>query len=183
MPIPQEKVVFDFAMESMLRMLGRKPTPSEVAELVALGVDPSKPLKPAYTAETMVAAVDWMAKRKWPTLPPDEAQYQLGRAYLLEGYSQTLMGKAVVGMARVIGPHRILERMSRNFRTATNFTETKLTQKAPTTYELWFSPNWRPNYYRGIIHSGLEMVGVKSPEVVLISHKGTETIFRISWKE
>ena len=63
------------------------------------------------------------------------------------GYEKTLVGSALTAMLRVLGPKRTLERMTRNFRTANNYTEVTveaLAEKEPrAAYDLGL------RYFRG----------------------------------
>jgi len=179
---PKEKLVFDFTMESLLRTLPPPHTPSQVSALAALGLEPGKPLLPAYPMETFQKVSQYIASQRWPKLPPEEAHRALGRAFLA-GYGESFMGKALVSLSKVVGPHRLLERMNRNFRSANNYTETKLERLAPSTYELWFNHVIMPSYYQGIVEAGLELTGVKGLQVTLARTLGTSPTYRITWQE
>lgn len=179
----KQRVVFDYTMQSLLRVLGQPLLPEHRVGLAALGVDPDKPLLPAYPAETYAAVMDFITGQRWPGLTRDEAGFELGRAFM-RAYRETLMGKAVYSVTRVIGPHRTLERMSRNFRSANNFTEIRLNKVGPSTYELWFNHATNTGYFRGLLTEALEKVGVKALSVTLASSQSSgEATFRISWKD
>ena len=106
----KERLVFDYAVESMLQVLGQ-PLPAEhLPRLVALGVDPSKPLQPAYPSQVQGQLMHYIAQRLWPHLPPEGAYFELGREFM-RAYRRTGMGKGVSSVTQRIGPHRALERM------------------------------------------------------------------------
>ena len=178
-----QKLIFDYTVQSNLRVLGQPLAPEHVPGLTALGVDPSRPLLPAYPVETYTALIDFITGQLWPGLSRDEAGYELGRAFM-RSYRETLMGKAVFSVTKVLGPHRTLERMSRNFRSANNYTETRLRKVVPSTYELWFNYALRTAYFRGLLSEGLERAGAKGLSVTLAaSGPNGEATFRISWTE
>jgi len=179
---PKEKLVFDFTMESLLRTFPPPHTPAQTAALTAMGLEPGKPLLPAYPMESFLKLNQYIASQRWPKLPPEEAHRALGRAFV-GGYGESFMGKALVSLAKVVGPHRLLERMNRNFRSANNYTETKLERLAPSTYELWFNYVVLPGFYQGVVETGLELSGAKSPSVTLARLQSRAPTYRIHWIE
>jgi uncharacterized protein (TIGR02265 family) len=176
-----EKVVFEHTMDSVLRVLERPIPPAQIAGLDALGLDLSKPLLPAYPVQTHAALIDFVAKQRWPDLPPEQAHFELGRAFIL-AYTQTLLGRALKGVLWTIGPHRSLERMNRTFRTANNFTETRLQRLGTASYELWFNFASRPNYFRGVVYETLAQSGVKGLDVNISATQDDEVTYRVSWR-
>ncbi|HEX5746984.1 MAG TPA: DUF2378 family protein [Archangium sp.] len=178
-----QKLIFDYTVQSNLRVLGQPVPPEHLSGLTALGVDPRKPLLPAYPVETYTALIDFITGRLWPDMPQEEAGFELGRAFM-RAYQETLMGKAVFSVTKLLGPHRTLERMSRNFRSANNYTETRLRKVGPSTYELWFNYALRTAYFRGLLTEALERAGAKGILVTLAaSGPSGEATFRISWTE
>ncbi|XXF74959.1 DUF2378 family protein [Myxococcaceae bacterium GXIMD 01537] len=176
----RERLIFDYTMESLVRTLG-PPTPEYLSALATLGIEVDKPLLPAYPIETFVTVVDYVAKQRWPRLSPEAGSFEVGRAFM-EGYTQTLMGRALKSVMRTVGPHRVLERMSRNFRTANNYTQTRLVQRGPSSYELWCNYVVSSGFYRGLLQAGLELAGAREPEVRLLDWADPEATFTISWK-
>jgi uncharacterized protein (TIGR02265 family) len=150
--------------------------------LDALGIDLSKPLLPGYPPETYAQLIDFIMRQRFPNLPPEEAHFELGRAFL-QAYTQTLVGRALKGLMRTLGPRRALDRTSRNFRSANNFTDTRLRQLGPTSYELWFNFALRPGYYQGIVYATLELSGAKQPEVKRHTSSESEGVtFLVTWQ-
>lgn len=178
----KEKIVFEHTMESILRVLGSPLPPEQSAELARLGVDPSRPLLPAYPLDIYTAVIDFITRKRWPELSQDEAGHELGRAFM-RAYRNTLMGKAVYSLTKLIGPHRTLQRITRNFRTANNFTETQLEQVGPATYVLRFNYATRAGYLRGLLTEALEGAGARGLSVNLLSSANDGATFRITWTE
>jgi uncharacterized protein (TIGR02265 family) len=177
-----EKLVFEHTVDSLLRTLERPAPPAQIAALDALGIDLSKPLLPAYSVDTYAKLIDFIIQQRFPNLPPDEAHFELGRAFL-QAYTQTLLGRALKGLMRTLGPRRALDRTSRNFRTANNYTDTRLRQLGPTRYELWFNFALRPGYYRGIVYATLELSGAKQPAVQPQASSESEGVtFLVTWQ-
>jgi len=133
--------------------------------------------------ETYTALIDFITGRLWPDLPQEEAGFELGRAFM-RSYQETLMGKAVFSVTKLHGPHRTLERMSRNFRSANTYTETRLRKVGPSTYELWFNYALRTAYFRGLLTEALGRAGARGLSVTLAASTASgEATFRISWTE
>jgi uncharacterized protein (TIGR02265 family) len=177
-----EKLVFEHTVESLLRALERPYTPAQIAGLDALGIDLSKPLLPGYPVETYGGLIDFVARQRWPDLPLEQGQFEAGQAFI-HAYRQTLLGKALSGVLRTIGPHRVIERMTRTFRTANNFTETRLRKLGPANYELWFNYASRPHYFRGMVHAVIESCGAKQVEVKLVAGAaGSEVTLQVTWQ-
>ncbi|MFY0579016.1 DUF2378 family protein [Cystobacter fuscus] len=176
-----EKLVYDYTMESLLRVLGQPLTAEHLSGLRALGVDPRQ-LQPAYPVEKYTQVLDFVVAELWPRLPREEADFELGRAFM-RAYQQTAMGKAVAAVTRLIGPLRSLERMSRNFRSANNFTETKLNEVGPNHCELWFNHARHPNFFRGLLTEALTRTGAREVSVTLLTvGEANEATFHITWK-
>ena len=176
----KEMLVYDYTMEALLRVLGQPLTAGHLAGLRALGVHPRQ-LQPAYPLEVYTQVLHFVVAELWPQLPRDEAGFELGRAFM-RAYQQTVMGKAVAAVTRVIGPHRALERMSRNFRSANNYTETALNKVGPHHYELWFNHARHTNFFRGLLTEALTRTGARNLSVTLLSTgEADEATFRICW--
>ena len=177
-----EKLIFDHTVESLLRALERPISPEQVKGLDALGIDLSKPLLPAYPIEVYSALIGFIGRQRFPGLPSEEADFEVGRAFIVAYTTQTMMGKALKGLLRVIGPHRAIERMSRTYRSANNYTETQLQQLGPTSYALWFNFVLRAGYFRGMVYETLTLCGVKQLEVKTLVSENKEATFHVSWQ-
>ena len=115
-----QPVFFGSAFESLyLQALGDRSTPGLQKDMRALGLDLSKPLLPAYPFEVWYGALLLTATTLNPTVSREEAVERMGRLFLA-GFQRTLLGGAVLQLARVIGVERSLVRMDRNARTSSN---------------------------------------------------------------
>ena len=81
-------------------------------------------LQPAYPSSVLPACIVLTAQTLYPTEPLEQALKVIGRTFFL-GFIDTLLGRAMLGLLRIIGPRRSLERMQRNFRTGSNYIETR----------------------------------------------------------
>jgi uncharacterized protein (TIGR02265 family) len=177
---PDGPVVFGTSVEALVRVLGPTLTEPVRARFLALGVDLERP-NPAYPYETWLDALRLAMALKWPEAPLDEATYRMGRA-IFESYGETVMGKALLQLVKVLGPRRGLERMTRNLRTTNNYSETRLTVVGPNQYHLWVNKVAFPHYFRGLLEAGLEFGGAKHLSVRVASVSAEEgVVFDLSW--
>lgn len=117
-----EPVVFAQSFESLfLHGLKGRLDATALRQLRELGVD-LQDLQSAYPAATWAAALKVAAEAAFPQSTPHQARFEMGRS-LLQGFDATLVGRAAVALARVIGPRRTLARMTRNTRTSNNYIE------------------------------------------------------------
>ncbi|MDP3231653.1 MAG: DUF2378 family protein [Myxococcales bacterium] len=174
-------VVFGNSVESLVRVLGPALDEKVRQKFLALGIDLFKP-NPAYPYELWVEALQLAMDLLWPGVARDVATWRMGRA-IFESYGQTVMGKALMALVKVLGPKRALDRMSRNLRTTNNYSETRLTEVGPNRYELWVNRVAFPHYFRGLLEAGLEFGGATEVKVEVGSVSATEGVaFNLSWK-
>jgi uncharacterized protein (TIGR02265 family) len=123
-----EPVVFAQSFDALFRHgLKGKLDAKALRDLRELRVD-LEHLQPAYPVATWAAATKLAAEAAFPNCSPHEARFELGR-HMLVGLDATLVGKALLALARAIGPRRILERMTRNTRTSNNYIQTELEER------------------------------------------------------
>lgn len=165
-----------------IRGLGERLTPAAKEAVAKAGIDVSKKLEVAYPAEVVDAACRAVLPFVLPGVTEDEGFFELGRIFM-RGYSSTLIGSAMVGVMKVIGARRSLERMTKNFRTGGNYIETKVTVHGPTSVELWFNDvGQMPGFYRGIIVGGGELIGVDSMRVQQRLLEPPTASFHVTWQ-
>lgn len=176
-----DKLIFYQTFEGIFRALGPRLDAVLSERLRAVGIDPGLPLRPAYPLQVFHDAVRVIGEQLFAPLEPAQRARRLGREFM-DGYSQTMVGRAMVGMMRVIGPKRTLERLSRQFRTGNNFSETRLTERTPTQFELWCNQVSVPGWYCGLLERGLELAGASSPKAELLQLDETGGTFRVTWE-
>jgi uncharacterized protein (TIGR02265 family) len=180
---PTEKLVFEQIVEGLyVRALSKKMTLRCLERLKEAGINLNKPLLPAYPAETWFRAQVIAAEELFPGDSLNLAIRKLGEQ-MVEGYRETLLGHAVQALLKVVGPKTTLQKAARNFRSGNNYTETKLTELGPTSYELWINetgPN--PHFDQGIIIAGLRAAGVPEPLVEVGDFDGHACTYRVSWR-
>lgn len=176
-----DKVVFEQTIEGLfVRGLGSRVTPPLKARLRDAGLDLDAKLLPAYPFEVWMRTLEVTARGLFPELPVEQAMFRVGESFI-DGYRETFLGRAVLGMIRVLGPRRTLLRATQNFRSGNNYTDTKITEVDPTTIDLWMNEvgPW-PTFTAGIIHAGMVATGA-TPKIDIRDHDGHACTFRVSW--
>lgn len=177
-----KQLVFAQTFESLfVRALGGETDPRLKSKLKEIGVDLERPLEPAYPFDVWMKAVDLSAAAVHPALSPAEARFLLGRA-LIDGYRQTMIGRATLRFLKVMGPHKAVETAANAFKTGNNYTETRLEDVGPRQVELWLNEVGPfPEFTAGIVAAGVEASGASEVKVDCIAHDGHAATYAISW--
>jgi uncharacterized protein (TIGR02265 family) len=175
-----EPVVFSHSVEGLVRAMGPALDVAAKSRLRALGLDLERPLAPAYPLPVWVEVMRFAAALVAPGKNEPDQMTELGRRFI-DGYEQTLVGKAMLATLRLLGPRRTLERMSRNFRSGNNYTEAKLVAHAPTDVELWLSRVKEPAFYAGMLQAALARTGARELNVSVVGRDELGATFRLTW--
>ena len=162
-------VVFSTAVEGFGRSFRAKMSSALLAEAKSLGVDFDH-LLPAYPLQTWESLMQKVGDTLYRDVPPELRFRRMGRDFL-NGYLETLLGKAILATAKLLGPRRTLERMARNFQTGTNYVafETRALGDNHVEIATWmheqFLDEWRGrptvmlDYRHGILEQLLTTLG------------------------
>jgi uncharacterized protein (TIGR02265 family) len=180
----QRRLVFEHTVEGLFRyaLRARLSAPAWQA-LREAGVDLSKPLLPAYPYETWRRCLEIAVADLYPALPPAEAWRNLGRE-MVNGMVHTLMGRAMVGVARLLGPLRSLRRLNNTLRSADNYVESRLTELSPTSCEVWLNEVMdQPGYYQGVLEASLVLAGARAVKTRVVARDGRAALLHVEWEE
>jgi uncharacterized protein (TIGR02265 family) len=179
-----ERVIFSNTVDSLYRKaLAPSLTPELTERLRARGLNLHAPLLAAYPLAVWVECLEDTARTLHPDRTPEQARRMMGRR-MIEGYAQTLMGGAVLTLARVVGPMRSLERMQHNFRSGNNFTETRLTVLGPTQADLWFNePEVLEGFVEGVLEEGLSRIGMQDVRIHRTRHSPEAATYHLEWAD
>lgn len=174
-----EPVVFQVGVEGVLKAFRKRFTPGVMAGLRALDIDPAA-LQPGYSIEAWEGLVKLVAAELWPLLPAEESWQTMGREFM-DGYLDTVIGRAALAMGKVIGPRRLMERMGRNFRSGGNYLDVQCLVRSANEVELSIRiadaflprlagrPTVMTRYRAGVLTGSLEAIGTKGVVVELLS--------------
>lgn len=177
-----EQLVFSQTFEGLIRALGDKLDAVAARQLGEVGLDVYGKLLPAYPSKVWTDSLRVSAKVLCPDAPEEVGLFELGRRFI-HGFEETLLGRGTLALARVLGPKRSLQRMTRNFRNGNNYTETRMVELGPGKFELWCSRVVTVEFIRGMIAAGLEVSGAKHPKVETAATDPEGTTYRITWDE
>lgn len=174
-----ERVVFAQSMEGLYRALTPH-TAQERAAFLKAGVKKEGQFDAAYALAGYIEILDACAASRFAHLPEVERFTEVGRLFFL-GFEKTLIGAAMAAMLKVLGPRRTLERMTRNFRTANNFTEGLLESLSPNHHLVRINYTARPGFYRGLLESGCLRAGAQGLTVNVLETKDFATTYEVRW--
>jgi uncharacterized protein (TIGR02265 family) len=179
-----ELLVFEQTLEALfLRALHGRLQPECKERLRQAGLDVDQKLRPAYAFNAWMDFLRIAAEELYPGEAVEQGTWKLGEAYI-EGFRETMLGRAVLSLLRVLGPRRTLMRATQNFRAGNNYTESKLAEVGPGQFELWMNEvGAYPAFTAGIIHAGLRVAGAQDIRVEPSGYDGHACTYRINWKE
>jgi uncharacterized protein (TIGR02265 family) len=175
-----DELIFEHVVDGLLKGIGARRTPRIEERLLEAGWGGPKKKVPAYPHATWRTFLRISREELFPNEEESAGYTKLG-AMFSEGYFQTALGSAVAALARLLGPKRTLIRATQQFRSANNFTQTKVTELAPNHYQLWMNSIDQKDFVVGIIRRGLEIGGAKDVRVVAQLGEGNSCTFEISW--
>lgn len=147
------------------------------------GLDLSRPLQPTYSYETWRRSLEISALDLYPLLPREEAWYRLGRS-VVEGMVQTLLGRTMAGVARLLGPLRSLRRFNNTLRSAGNYVESRLEELSSTACRVWINEVMgQPAYYQGVLEAGVAVAGGQRPRTRVLSREGSGAWLHVEWDD
>jgi uncharacterized protein (TIGR02265 family) len=179
-----ERLIFPIPIEGLwVRALSRDLTPALRERLCAEGLDLEAPLAPAYPLERFETWLHLTAAGLRPDLPESEGVRWLGRRFL-EGYQQTLVGKATSATLKLLGVRRSVDRLTRTFATGDNFMSAEGFDEAPGVVRVEVGPIGRQAHYvHGLLEGGLSMVGAREGSVEYTGTGAEErAVYRMSWR-
>lgn len=177
----REPFVFSSAFEAIYqRALKGRLSADAIAKLRALGLDVERPALPAYPYAAWIQSLEVAARDVWPNLSQRDAYLELGKA-MITSYQETLIGKALFAALRVFPARKVIARMTRNFRTANNYTEVVEREISPKEVELTFNMiEPTAGLTQGILAAGLPAAGLARWKVTLLGIRGDTATFRLA---
>lgn len=169
-PVPvEQRLVYVQVVEGLLQHgLHGRVTPRLKQRLRQVGIDLDRPLLPAYPVPLWTHCLSVIIEETYPGLPREEAFRRLAETHV-QGYGRTVIGRAVYGVMRLLGPRRLVQRLPQTLRATDNYTEVELLERGPTTYEMKMNSVLEtPGYVEALFESLLRVGGADSPRVTRI---------------
>lgn len=184
-PAPAEPLCFPQTLEALFirGLAGRLNEDAKIA-LRAIGLNLDKPLLPAYPPSVLVEGTAVAARHCYPDRPLPEAYFLLGERAVL-GMEETLVGRAQVAFARLVGPLRALRSVPRHIQGGSNYAAGTITEVSPTCvinemvgYKLPYA-----EFQQGNLSAVVTICGGKAPqtEILRFDPKTEALSVRVSW--
>lgn len=179
-----ERLVFDQTVEGLfVRGLGTRVTPALKLQLKQAGLDLDKRLLPAYPVDVWERCLRLAAKSLHGDKSEAEALRLLGERHI-EGYSETMLGRALFGVFRLLNRKRRLARVRQNFRAGNNYQEVLVTEVAPNVVDMWLNERGMLRHFKhGIVLGTGRCAGDHEATTVLRDFDDEGVTFRITWPE
>jgi uncharacterized protein (TIGR02265 family) len=180
---PAEEVVFRNTVEALFhRAFGSKLTDRCVERIRQGGIDLRNRLEGFYAREVFYRCVAILGEELFPWMGADERMVQLGTAFM-DGFEQTLIGKAALQAARFMGTRRTLHRMAENYRTSNNYLQVTVEELGAGDARLTLSQtSGASGYYEGALRRGLELSGARGLVVRRDADDGPRCTLHVTWK-
>jgi uncharacterized protein (TIGR02265 family) len=180
-----QPLIFSHSLQSLLSRAFPSGVPLALKErLRGVGVDLDRPLLPAYPKDTWSRCVEYGAPYAFPLEARELGWRKLGER-MVEGYQETMIGRAMFSTLRLLGPRRMLLRSQKSFRSGNNYTEVRLTDVSPTTVDVWFNETDEVlrQFTLGLILAGMRAGGADEPRADITHRDAQGMTIRASWKE
>jgi len=179
-----EKLVFEHTFEGLfVRGLAHRVTPALRERLREVGLDLERKLQPTYSFDTWCSAVRATALELHAGESPEVAYALLGER-MVDGYRETVMGRALFSVIQLLGPRRGVGRARQMFRSGNNYTEARVQDVAPDTVDLWMNEAGPIRYFtQGAVRAGLRATGAVRPQVVVREYSAEDVVYRCTWSD
>jgi uncharacterized protein (TIGR02265 family) len=180
-----EKLVYSETVEALFqRALENRLTPACRQRLREAGLELDQKLAPSYTLEQWKQFLRLAADHVYAGMPAEAAYYSLGERFI-EGYFSTLFGRALLGMAKLLGPRRALTQAHLCFRTSANCSEVRVAEKGPSEVEFWLSDIGAdvPTFVAGVLARTAELAGGHRVVAIPEGFDGQSATYHVRWAE
>jgi uncharacterized protein (TIGR02265 family) len=144
-------------------------------------IDLGARLEPAVSIATWWKCLELCAQELYPDTTVEDAIEEIG-LILTRGYFETLVGSALKGILRVIGPSRSLKRMDRSLRSGNNYAEIEVTELTPTRFRFWCNEVGLSRYVMlGLIKGGAEVSGAKNCAGQIMAYDDRGVTIEVWW--
>lgn len=178
-----EQLWFDFTVEGIfVKGLGQRLTPELRSDLKTLGIDLDR-LGPAYPVATARKGLEAAWQRVFPELSKTDAFRELGRLSV-QGYLDTMVGKAVLGLVRIMGVKRSLLRLHQSLSGGSNYVKASSELVGPNTIEITIQDaSDMPTFWEGVLLGGAQIAHAKNLRMTIIDRPVPACGYRVEWDD
>ncbi len=180
-----EKLVYAQTVEALFqRALENRLTPACREYLRTAGLDLDSKLQRHYTQEQWKNFLRIAAAHVYAGVPAEAAYYSLGERFM-DAYFGTFIGRALLGVARLAGPRRLLLCAANGFRASNNFSEVEIVERGPTSLELRMNDVLadQPTFAAGLLARAVELAGGWRVVALPEEFDGQGATFHLRWSE
>lgn len=180
-----EKLVYAQTVEALfVRALENRLTPACREHLKAAGLDLDSRLQRHYTLDQWKNFLRIAAGHIYAGVPAEAAYYSLGERFM-DAYFGTFVGRAMLGVARLAGPRRLLLCAGNGFRASNNFSEVEIVERGPTSLELGMNDVLadQPTFAAGLLARAVELAGGWRVVALPEEFDGQSATFHLRWSE
>lgn len=165
----------------ILRPYGPRLTPRLKDRLRSFELDLDKKLRPGYPARLLRPWLDALAEEFFPGQPHEQAHEAIGRAFII-GWKQTLLGRGIVQLVKLLPAKRAIGRIEKNFRATDNFTVIDVTDRGPREMGLRFHDVCDSvHFFHGVLDEGAKVSSAKNPRCRLEKFEQPGAQFVCTW--
>lgn len=169
------------AAEGLLKGPLRQRLPASArTKLKEAGLDLDGPLPRGVPAARWRKFVDIVAEELDPDASKAEGHRRVAKL-LLDAYGQTMLGKAFLVLAKVLGPKQVVDRVHDRLRRRRS-RNAHLTKHGDADFELWVrEPAVSNAFTEALLQSALERLGATGVEVKHLRRKEEGCFYRVTW--
>jgi uncharacterized protein (TIGR02265 family) len=178
------RVVYEQAIEGMyLKGHPKALTPQVKQALRELGIDLDKPLKAAYPAAIVNEATRVFRRLAYGHEPDDMKAYIAMGAATVDGYFNTVIGRAMTGVLKLVPFKRLIDRLPSAMSGGSNYTRVKVEWKGPAEAHVTLDDTEpHPGLNLGVMQRALShWFGGKNVQISVHEHVRPKTTYRITF--
>lgn len=162
-----------------------KLTPAAKAAIKAAGIDLDQKLKPYYSPTVTNEATRQLRKHVYGHEPNDDKAYFMIGAATADGFLQTVLGKTLVGVFKLLGFRRVINRMPQVVASGGNYQSVDLVEVAPNIVDMTVSHTEpHPAMFLGTLNRSFTHY-FQAPEfkVEILKDHPPGATYRLQWRK
>lgn len=177
-----EGVVYRHAVEAFVQHIIVRHhllTAEFAKEMLAIGIDLYKPRD--AQADAWIVLLRKTSAKLSPGASEADAMERIGHE-MLRGLFETLVGKGLLMVMKLLGPKRALLRIAESYKTSDNITQVTTTEVGPTHVKLSFNTvGGCQTYVRGLLSEAMVTMNVKQSDITFSERVDGGTDYDVKW--